>query len=181
MKYFLFLYSFLVASAAELPANPIPWDKLEMIGMGCPGGDGPKTLDPAKQGLLHISLAQFDMHKGQKRKACQLVMPISIPADQKLEVSEFNLTGQTNIVGSEAYRARAELFLAKESKKGSQAEEIRIDHTGPFALTKPTQVLGGCGMKDNFRISMSLFAEGTKSAARFTELSFRLRLLPCKP
>jgi len=170
---FIALTDFAFASPSQLDFN-----KLEMTGMGCPGGDVKKTVDPNDPTLVRIEFPQYDLRKGQLRKSCQLVMPLLLAKDQKLEISGLQFTGDAIIAKGESVKVRLEVFVSSQKGPGKILEKT-IDTSGNFTLDLPTQSFGNCEEKSNLRMQTSILAQGKTSTSKASQLSFHLKAIPC--
>jgi hypothetical protein len=180
MKTFNLMFLFMaVNNFAFSSPNQLDFNKLEMTGMGCPGGDVKKTVDPKDPTLVRIEFPQYDLRKGQLRKSCQLVMPLLLAKDQKLEISGIQFTGDAVLSKGESVKIRLEVFLSSQKGPGKILEKT-VDTSSNFTLDLPTQTMGDCGEKSNLRMQTSILAQGKTSSSKASQLSFHLRAIPCQ-
>jgi hypothetical protein len=178
-KFFVALLSCGFASTA-MAADPILWPKLALSGLGCPGGDVKKSFDAKDPNLLRIEFNQYELRPGQIRKACSIAMPMSLEPNQKLELTQLQLSGNVKTTSGDGFEIKIDTFM-DSGKEFETVAKKQLTTSGDFTHSVGPLTLSRCGSKNNFRVNTSLLAKNKISQATITQMVLHFKILSCSP
>lgn len=159
-------------------------------GTGCTaGGSGISVhASTSEEGRLIIYMPdmQVDLNGGKSfdRKACNIVMPIDVPAGFRLVIGKPSVFGNEDLSSGETLDANASVFLA-----GSQGPEVQFESTSngnksnEYYRRSQDELTLGCGEGGNLRASATLLArKATSNAsgdANLRGIAFTITFEPC--
>lgn len=136
--------------------------------------------------IIYMPDMQVDLNGGASfgRKACNIVMPVDVPAGYRLVIGRPSVFGNEDLSSGETLTASASVFMA-----GSQGPEVQFEstsnggHDNEYYRRSHDELTLGCGEVGNLRASASILArKATSSAhgqANLRGIAFDLKLEPC--
>ncbi len=129
-------------------------------GSGCPQGAlQAAAVTDLERNTVDVEFSgyvtQADSGRMLDRKACQMVLPVTLPAGKKLVITQLDLMGRLELESSATATIQFEAFLA-----GASSPVQKRAYTGALSgrtLIRANDVLEtGCGQSTNLRINTSI-------------------------
>jgi hypothetical protein len=168
----------------------IDFNGISYAGTGCTGdGNGIRVTESTSEpGRLIIYTPDMDVTldngKTFARAACNIVIPVTVAADQRLVIGNPSVFGSENLSSGETLDAKATVFML-----GSTGPEVHAEITGngprlgQFYKRELTEETLPCGQGGLIRAATSVLAqkqtEYAAGAANVRGLAFDVRIEAC--
>jgi hypothetical protein len=159
-------------------------------GTGCPadGAGIHVQASTSEEGRLIIYIPDMNVSLDNGatfgRKACNIVMPIDVPAGYRLVIGRPSVFGTEHLSSGESLDATASVFMA-----GSQGPEVKFSSTSnggdsaEYYRRSQESLTLGCGEVGNLRASTTVLARKNTSVAygdaNVRGIAFDLKVEPC--
>ena len=136
-------------------------------GNGCAKNSATRVEFDQERNILDVSSQTFRAEvwgsKKIDRKTCQLAIPVSLPKNKRLVISQIDLLGKVDISSATTSQLTFEAFLAGTTA-AIKTRSFAAQNGGQLigkVLTRRTDVLKSkCGMPDTIRLNSSVLAKG---------------------